>query len=295
MTNIQIKYFLEVARNESFSKAAETLFVSHQVLSSQIKALEKELDVELINRSNKRKIRLTDAGQVLFDAWSEMAQIQDKAMMQARKLQEEQRNTLVIGIQDMRFVRSYVVPMIRKLQESSLKINLEYRLGSPIEMKQMLEDGQVDMLILVSSDYEPDRRLHTEVLRKDALHIVAAMAKDHPLSKKKKLKLQDLKDETILMVSSHYSEAAPKRFQNDLKQMGMDHAKIKYIQSPRAINIAVTTGVGVALIFDELLEEDRDEMKIFPIFLPNAKGTDMILVWKDEKLNPMAEHMLKIF
>ena len=294
MTSTQIQYFLAVAEYESFSKAAESLFVSHQVLSSQIKALEKELGVELINRRNKRKIVLTNAGRVLCDAWSDIIKIHEKALHQARKLQETEQNSLVIGIQDVRFVRGYVVPLIRKLQESSRKINLEYRLGSPEEILHMLESGAVDMLILISSDYDPELHYHRAVLCKDALHIVAAVSKNHPLAKKSEIRLEDLKNETIMMVSETYSGAAKRSFLNDVKQANMENVQVKYIHGPRAINIAVATGVGIALIFDELLEEDRDEIRIFPISLPNAEGVDMILVWKDEKMTGIAEHMIEL-
>lgn len=293
MTQTQIRYFLEVAKNESFSRAAEELFVSHQVLSNQIKALERELDIELIDRSNKRKIRITDAGRILFDAWTDAMAIHDKAVMQARKIQEEKQNTLVIGIQDMRFVRSYVVPMIKKLQDSPLNISLEYRLGSPVDLSRMLDEQKVDMLILVSSDYREDKSCQSAVLCKDALHIVAAMSKDHPAAKKELKILKDLKDETLLMVSSAYSKEAGERFRDDLKLMHMEDADIKYIHGPRAINIAITTGVGVALIFEELLEEDRDEIKTFDITMPNADKTDMILVWKDRRLDEMARQVIK--
>ncbi len=294
MTDTQILYFLEVAKHTNFSRAAENLSVSHQVLSSQVKALERELGIELINRSNKRKIVLTAAGHVLFETWTKVMELHGRAVLQAKRLQENEQNTVIIGIQDMRFVRSYVVPMIRKLADASLGINLEYRLGSPEEMRLMLENRQADMLILISSDYDPKNNYFTKTLRAEALRLVAVVSKKHPLAKKRKLELKDLKDETILMVSENYSSVASRNFQNDLKQAGMEDVHIKHINGPREVNIAVSTGRGVALTFDELLDEDRDELKTFPIILPNAKGTDLILVWKEEQLSPIAEHMARL-
>lgn len=296
MTVTQILYFLEVAKHESFSKAAAELYISHQVLSNQIKALEKELGIELIDRRNKRKICLTDSGKILFDAWSQIHEIYENAYQQAVRLQEAKSNTLVIGIQDMRFVRSYVVPLIRKLQDSSEKINLEYRLGTPVEMVQMLESGQVDMLIMIASDLNSEVECFKKVLYPNALHLVAAMSKSHPLAKRKKVSLKDLKDETLLMIGDSYSGEASKRFQKDQEEGGMPFVpqKIKYFNSPRTINIALETGMGVALIFDELLEEARDEIKTFPVRLPNADRIDMLLVWKDPKLDETADMILQL-
>ncbi len=294
MTTTQIQYFLQVAKEESFTKAAEKLFVSHQVLSNQLKALEKELGLELVDRSNKRRISLTNAGRVMFDAWTEMEASFEQAFQQAKKMQEADAKSLVIGIQDMRFVRSYVVPIIRKLQDSSEGFNLEYRLGSPVEMIQMLENGEVDMLIMISSDISASSGYHRAVLCRDALHLVAAMSISHPLAKRKKISFKDLKDETILMIGESYSGEASLRFRKDMEQFGETPKSIKYYNGPRAINIAVETGAGVALLFDELLEEAREEIKTFPVNLPNAEGTDMLLVWKEPKYEVLAKRMIQI-
>ncbi len=294
MTSTQIQYFLEVANSESYTKAAEKLYVSHQVLSTQIKALEKELKIELIDRSNKRRICLTDAGRVFLDACKEMQGIFDRAVLQARKLHEADNNSLVVGIQDMRFVRSYVVPLIRKLQDQEDAFNLEYRLGSPTEMFSMLDAGEVDMLFMISSDVSSDHKYHRAVIRKEALHLVAAMSKNHPLAKKKTLKISDLKNETILMIGESYSGEAAERFRKDLEEIQLQPKKIKYFNGPRAINIAVETEEGVALLFDELLEEARDQIKTFPIHLTNAAHTDMLLVWKDPKHEKAAQYMIEL-
>ena len=294
MTTTQIRYFLEVAKEESFTKAAEKLFISHQVLSNQLKALEKELGLELIDRSNKRNIRLTDAGHVMFDAWTDMLEIHEKAFAQAEKLHSMEQRSLVIGIQDMRFVRSYVVPIIRQLQDDPEGFNLEYRLGTPMEMISMLESGQVDMLIMISSDIDPNTPYSKAVLCKEALHLVVAVAKTHPIAKKKKISMKDLEDETILMIGDSYSGAAAERFQKDLKHFKQAPKKIKSFNGPRAMNIAIETGIGVGLLFDELLEEARDEIVTFPIYLPNAEKTDMLLVWKEPKYKSIAERMIRI-
>ena len=263
-------------------------------MSNQLKALEKELGLELIDRSNKRNIRLTDAGHVMFDAWTDMLEIHEKAFAQAEKLHSMEQRSLVIGIQDMRFVRSYVVPIIRQLQDDPEGFNLEYRLGTPMEMISMLESGQVDMLIMISSDIDSNTPYSKAVLCKEALHLVVAVAKTHPIAKKKKISMKDLEDETILMIGDSYSGAAAERFQKDLKHFKQAPKKIKSFNGPRAMNIAIETGIGVGLLFDELLEEARDEIVTFPIYLPNAEKTDMLLVWKEPKYKSIAERMIQI-
>lgn len=294
MTSTQIRYFLEVAKEESFSKAAENLFVSHQILSTQIKSLERELGIELINRQNKRRICLTEAGKLLFDAWSKVREIHTKAVLQAEKLQEKEQNSLVIGIQDMRFVRSYVVPLIKKIRNATEKIELEYRLGTPTELFQMLEDERADMLIMISSDLNPQSGYHTAVLKEKALHLVAAMSKKNPLAKKKTISLKDLEGETLLTIGEEYSAQAAKNMQEDLKQYHLQNVTVKSLNGPGAINIAVETGMGVAILFQELLDDSNHEICTFPFAFSNAENVDMILVWKDSVNDKLAEKIAEL-
>ncbi|MDO4206170.1 MAG: LysR family transcriptional regulator, partial [Lachnospiraceae bacterium] len=57
MTFLQIEYFIEIVRSGSFTRAAEKLFVTHQALSLQIQAMEKELGMPLFDRSNRKSRR----------------------------------------------------------------------------------------------------------------------------------------------------------------------------------------------------------------------------------------------
>jgi len=295
MTNTQIRYFLEVAQDESFTKAAAKLFISHQALSNHIKALEKELELRLLDRSNKRKVVLTEAGKVMFDAWVEMLAIENHALERAKKVQEAETRKLIIGIQDMKFVRSYVIPMIQKAQSGDMPYSVEYRLGYPEELLDMLEDGRVDMLVMISSDVKRAKRYHTRSIPDSELHPAIVMSKQHSLAKKKTIKIQDLNQETVLMVDTSYSNEATRRFKQDMKHFGFMPASIKTFHGPREITIAVETGGGVAVIFEELLEESKDNIRIVPIELsPEQATVRMLLVWKKDELTEAAKKMASL-
>ena len=62
----QLRYFVEVAKQKSFTKASETLFVSQPSISKMVKGLEAELKVTLLDRSEK-EIELTDVGKVVYE------------------------------------------------------------------------------------------------------------------------------------------------------------------------------------------------------------------------------------
>ena len=84
MNLIQIEYFVEVARQLSFTNAANTLHISQPALSKQIAILEKELGVRLLDRNN-RKVNLTDTGKILLEE-CEKLQLQVEKMFAKKEL-----------------------------------------------------------------------------------------------------------------------------------------------------------------------------------------------------------------
>src|SRR5581483_4304011 len=76
MESRQLGYFLEVAKQLSFSKAAETLNVTQPTLSKMVKNLEEELDVLLFDRTTKH-MKLTDAGEIVFEEAQEIMRLMD--------------------------------------------------------------------------------------------------------------------------------------------------------------------------------------------------------------------------
>ena len=72
----QLHYFVEVARQKSFTKAAQALHVSQPSISKMLKALEEELGVILLDRT-ERKMELTDAGELVYDHATKVLQLMD--------------------------------------------------------------------------------------------------------------------------------------------------------------------------------------------------------------------------
>ncbi len=82
----QLETFIAIAKYESFSKAAESLFLTQPTVSNHIANLEKELDTSLVNRSN-RKIALTPSGKILYDYAKSMINLKKDATLELSKFQ----------------------------------------------------------------------------------------------------------------------------------------------------------------------------------------------------------------
>ena len=96
MNDLQIEYFLTVARNLSFTKTAEELYVTQPAVSRQISFLEKELDSILFDRTNKSTI-LTDAGQLYFEFFNNYKEGLNDIKLKLKEINQGMKGRLRLG------------------------------------------------------------------------------------------------------------------------------------------------------------------------------------------------------
>ena len=172
-----LRYFITVAEELNFSKAALKLFTAQPSLSQQIKDLEEDVGVRLLNRT-KRKVELTEEGAVFLEqARLTMAQA-DKAIAMARQVSKAKQKMLRIGfvpVAEMK-VFPYVLPNLR-VQNPDLKIEL-LSLNN-VEQMRAIKKGELD-ITFTRHNFHSDEIESKFVLREPLIFI---LPKDHPLAK----------------------------------------------------------------------------------------------------------------
>ena len=147
-----LRYFITVAEELNFSRAALKLFTAQPSLSQQIKDLEEDVGVRLLNRT-KRKVELTEEGAVFLEqARLTLAQA-DKAIAMARQVSKAKQQQLRIGfvpVAEMK-VFPYVLPNLR-VQNADLKIEL-LSLNN-LEQMQAIKKGELDITFTHEDEYK---------------------------------------------------------------------------------------------------------------------------------------------
>ncbi len=163
-----LKYFLTVAEELNFTKAAEKLYISQPPLSRQIKELEKEIGAELFSRSNKR-VELTEAGKYFQKEAQAIVRNLEAASLKARKISDN-----VSGEYRIAYISSTFSEIISKLiqylthQFPFLTIKL-YEV-STVKQIEALEDGKLDLGILRAPVVST--KIDTRLLFKDRYSLV---------------------------------------------------------------------------------------------------------------------------
>ena len=195
----QLTYFLEVARQQSMTKAAEVLHISQPALSKMVKGLEEELDMTLIIRSNKSS-EVTDAGKIVMEYAKKMIALMNEMTTTLSDMTNLQHGSIHIGIPPI--VGSLFFPkVIAEFHKafSNIKIDItEY--AAPRLTKKVL-DGEIELGIAVLPIEETDFQIYPIVSEKMKLlvHI------DHPLSTKNVVYLKELEDDEFIFFTEEFA------------------------------------------------------------------------------------------
>lgn len=188
----QIQYFLAVAEELNFSRAAERLQIAQPPLSRQIRAFEEELGVELFIRT-KRRVELTAAGEAFLEEARQILARVEQGVRVAQRASRGEIGRLVVGFEGS---STYdVVPMSLKVyRERFPEVELVVYAMTTDEQFQALLAGRIDIGFVVSPNN--DKKLAIEIILREPL--VVALPENHPLATKKEVRVRDLADEPFI-------------------------------------------------------------------------------------------------
>lgn len=205
MYNHQLDAFLCVADMGSFGKAAEAMFISSPAIIQQINLLEGRCGFKLFNRSN-HGVSLTPAGKSLYEDAKTLIRLSEDALQKAKGLAEQSETTVRIGTSLLYKCR--LLPEIwARINEKNPELKIEI-----LPMPEYQNRGKIFSLLGVEYDlfegiYGSRAWKGTcQFLKLSEVSICCAVAKNHRLAKSKKISMQDLNGEYLVMPIQGVSE-----------------------------------------------------------------------------------------
>lgn len=195
----QLIYFTEVARQQSFTKAAQSLHVTQPTLSKVVKLLEQELNTVLIDRSQRKSV-LTDAGTVVYERAQKIIQMVDEVHLALEDLEHLKKGHIKLGMPPLIGIL-FFPELMKAFQEKYPEITLTLdEIGANI-VKQRVFDGELDAGFVMLPAHEEDYELipfTTETVQ-------LIIHRDHPLANRSFITMQDLKSERMLLFSEDFT------------------------------------------------------------------------------------------
>lgn len=172
----QLRYFVAVARERNFSRAAELLHIAQPPLSRQIQQLEERLGATLIDRS-QRPLVLTEAGRFFYEQASQIIARMDHVSDQTRKIALTHNELFIIGCVGSTLYGG-IPDLVRRMRERWPELRIEIREMISMEQISALKEGRIDLGFGRVRLSDPD--IERIVLREERL--VVAFPKGHPKS-----------------------------------------------------------------------------------------------------------------
>lgn len=271
-----LNYFLAIAREENFTKAAQQLHITQPTLSRQIAQLEEELGVDLFVRSN-HNIILTEDGMILKRRAQEILSLADKTKRDFLYKDENLEGVISIGSGEFLSTRC-LTDCIAQFRRKYPLVRYEFYSGNAGNIRDQIERGLLDVGLM---SVPIDIRKYEFVSMPIKEEWGAFVREDSPLIDKDFVMPQDLVDIPLVLPLGDFAES------NIGKWFGEYISKIDVIAKGNLLyNEAMMAQSNIGAVIGIRLNSNYDRLKFIPLN-PSLK-IDTALVWKKEQIFSVA-------
>ncbi|CAM3417301.1 cidABC operon transcriptional activator CidR [Marinicrinis lubricantis] len=270
-----LQYFLEVAKHQSFTKAAEALYITQPTISKLIKNLEEELGILLFERVGKR-VELTDAGEVLLQQAQGMVQSFEHMTVQLGDLLELKHGRIRMGLPPM-IGASYFPKMMGMFRQKYPGIQLELFEDGAKKVEAEVEAGHLDIGVVLLPT-KPELFDMIPFVEDQLMIVVHA---DHPLLELDEVRLKDLEHEPFLLFREDF--ALHDRIIEECRNTGFE-PNIMYKSSQwDFISEMAAAKLGIALLPNTICKElTTRQVRIIPLKQPVIPW-HLAMVWRKDR------------
>jgi DNA-binding transcriptional LysR family regulator len=275
MEHRHLKYFIAVAEELHFGRAAGRVHIAQPALSKQIQQLEQELGFPLLYRT-KQRVELLDAGHVFLDEARRILRQTENAVESARRTHTGQNGRLLIGFSATATLE--VLPKIlRKYRGLYPNVIVELSEIATIRGAELLLDSPLSVGLLRSPSFLNEESFCIETILREPF--VVAMPNSHPAAKQDSVRIKALAGELFIVPPRQpgwdYSDAIFQILQDN----GIGPRIAQEATQTLALASLVAGGLGIALVPASLSKLRIPGVSYRPI-KGRSRTTDLAMVWK---------------
>lgn len=285
-----LRYFIAVADEQSFSRAAERLHIAQPPLSQQIQALEIELGVKLFDRKN-RPLQLTLAGQTfLVEARATIAKL-EQAVYQTQRIHQGESGYLTVGFTSS-IANGSFPEILRTYRQQYREIKLILQEENSAVLLQKLRDRQVDIIFLYLYDKTFEANdFETIALTQEPLVVV--LPQNHPLAAQEEVSLWELKNEEIVMPLHQVVFDLPAQIYHVCAQAGFIPKVVQTAVFMVTILGLVAGETGISILPSHVQNLQRKGVVYRPI-KEQTTTIKLTAVWRHDYSSPVLLQFLNI-
>jgi DNA-binding transcriptional LysR family regulator len=284
-----LKYFVVVAEELHFTRAAQRIGIAQPPLTFQIKALETELGVQLFNRQPGR-VSLTEPGRVYLEEARAIREHVKKATLRCQLSAQGKVGRLRVGFTESASFREEVTTALHRYRSlyPQVEISLEESRTGPL--MESLQQGRIDVAF-VRPPVGEDDEIRFVLLSTEPMVVV--VPKGHRLSNFKSVRLEDLRDELFVLYSRTTRSGLPEMVLSACEEQGFSPKVVQYApQISSTINL-VAGGLGISIVPSCMRGSRADDVRYIPVNGPRMVAR-LGLAHRANDLLPVVQNLIDL-
>lgn len=283
----QIRYFIAVAEELHFRNAGKKLRISQPSLSLQIRLLEEELNVILLERTN-RKVALTPAGALFLHRGRMALDALSRACVDAQKTMLGETGSLSVGFNSTAGF-SVLPKFVKSLAKALPKVECKLNEQSTASLFRLLEERAIDLAFLHAA-FVPST-LSSAVVDREQLQ--AVLAKTHKLARRESVRADELCNDLNFLPEPQASQALHEMISNVFSRNGGMPTRTQRVEHVQTAIALVANGMGVVLAPESAAPFLPKNVVMIPLE-PRVTGITTLAVWRREDQPPLLRRVLKL-
>lgn len=284
----QLKYFIAVAEELHFGRAAERCHIAQPPLSQQVKRLEEELGVTLLERTS-RKVALTPEGREFLKRCRDIRDRLEEAVIHVQDMAQGLEGLLRVGFIGPASL-SRLPAAIRAFREANSNIRLDFSAKSTTEQLPMLRGDRLDVAFVRLFGHDTTGLKSMVFLREPYM---LAFPDGHPFTKRERVDITDLEGEPLIFNQRIAQPALYRSLMGSFHKAGFMPNIVQEVNTEQSTVALVATGLGSALVPASSAGDQRAGVTFRPLDgdLPQWEITAL---WKEKKENALLAKFLSV-
>jgi DNA-binding transcriptional LysR family regulator len=284
----QLRYFVAVAEELHFRRAAERLCIAQPAVTAQIKALESSLGGSLIKRSTRR-VELTDAGKMLFEHAQHVLSQVELASCKVRNSLRGEAGVLRLVYSGNAATTGILMRGMRAFHNKHKDVEIQTAEMDPAQQEEALVSGHAHAAFTTTLARPPKSSL--VVRRLGTWPLQLAMPIDHPLSRLSSIRVDDIVSHPFVVYATHVGDDGTAVLRH---VFGFDPIIARRVSGALMVSPQVGAGIGLALLPQSMERAVAgDGVVLRPVQSARA-NMDLALLSLANKVEPLTERFLEV-
>jgi LysR family transcriptional regulator, benzoate and cis,cis-muconate-responsive activator of ben and cat genes len=281
-----LRYFVAVAEELSFTRAAEKLRIAQPSLTRQIKDLEEEIGARLLDRT-KKQVKLTNEGECLL---ARAKRLLGDSLEMVESVREVSRQAASIRIGYIPHPFHRLLPIsISTFEQQYPKVSVKLFGMAPSDQSRALTESKIDIAFVGMSDAIRENGLQFQVIA--SYPVVALLPISHRLASKAAVKLKDLESASFISMSDNGYPGYSRWLNATCEQAGFSPKIIEAVESELRVIRSVQSELGVALLPEQIKSVLPGNLRIRNV-IPSVRINSAV-AWRENDPSPILRGYLK--